>query len=190
VAIPVLLILAVLWAAVLVPPVLRSRSEHRRGGVGDYTSRLGALMDRRSASPSMRRSRGRPQPLRSIPPTSSSSTSRSAARSRRARAAAQKRRRNVLVVLIGVALLTFGLALVISPLLWILHVLADVLLVGYLALLFLATRHGAFGAGEDEFWTSTPDTRATAALAHPRVRARPELAPMHGASRSRRSAAG
>ena len=64
-AIPVLLILAVLWAAVLVPPVLRSRSESRRGGVGDYTSRLGALMERRSAPrPMSRRDDG--QPLRFI----------------------------------------------------------------------------------------------------------------------------
>jgi hypothetical protein len=189
VAIPVLLILAVLWAAVLVPPVLRSRSEHRRGGVGDYTSRLGALMDRRPSPPSRSRPGGR-QPLRSVSPTSISSPTRSAARSRRARATAQKRRRNVLVGLIGVAVVTFGFALLISPLLWIPQVLTDVLIVVYLSLLFLVTRHGAIGAGDDEFWSSTPDTRATAAVARPRVPPRPEPAPMHGASRPRRSAAG
>jgi hypothetical protein len=96
----------------------------------------------------------------------------------------------VLVVLIGVVVVTFGLALLISPLLWIPHVLADLLLVAYLSLLFLVTRYGAFGAGDDEFWSSTPDTRATAAVAHARVPSRPEPAPMHGASRPRRSAAG
>jgi hypothetical protein len=188
VAIPVLLILAVLWAAVLVPPVLRSRSEHRRGGVGDYTSRLGALMDRRPSPPSASRPGAR-QPLRAVGRTSASPF-RSTARSRRARATAQKRRRNVLVVLIGVVVVTFGFALLISPLLWIPQVLADLLLVAYLSLLFLVTRHGAFGAGDDEFWSSTPDTRATAAVAHARVPSRPEPAPMHGASRPRRSAAG
>jgi len=49
-AIPVLLILAVLWAAVLVPPVLRSRKESRRGGVDDLHSRLGTLTHRRAGS--------------------------------------------------------------------------------------------------------------------------------------------
>ena len=58
-AIPVLLILAVLWAAVLVPPVLRSRTESRRGGIGDLHSGLGALNHRRSST----RSRGTPGPV-------------------------------------------------------------------------------------------------------------------------------
>jgi hypothetical protein len=95
----------------------------------------------------------------------------------------------VLVVLIGMAIVTFGLALVVGPLLWIPHVLVDVLLAVYLSLLFLVKRHGAFRAGDNEFWSSTPDSRATAAVAHPRVPPRPELAPMR-ASRPRRSAAG
>ena len=42
-AIPVLLILAVLWAAVLFPPVLRSRTSQPRRPIGDYTQRLGVL---------------------------------------------------------------------------------------------------------------------------------------------------
>ena len=189
-AIPVLLILAVLWAAVLVPPVLRSRSESRRGGVGDYTSRLGALMgDRRASSPAVRRS-GRSQPLRAVAPPPGSSRARSAARSRRAMALARKRRRNVLLVLVGVAVVTFGLALLVNPLFWVAHVATDLLLVAYLSLLFLVKRHGLLGAGDNEFWSSTPDTRAATAVAHPRVPPRPELAPMHGASKPRRSAAG
>lgn len=188
-AIPVLLILAVLWAAVLVPPVLRSRSEHRRGGVGDYTSRLGALMERRSSPRSMSRRSGG-QPLRAVPRSPSSSRAISASRSRRALAQTRRRRRNVLAVLVGFAAVTFLLALLINPLLWIAHVLVDVLLAIYLALLFQAKRRGSLTAGDDEFWSSTPDTRATAAVAHPRVPPRPELAPMHGASRSRRSATG
>lgn len=190
-AIPVLLILAVLWAAVLVPPVLRSRSEHRRGGVGDYTSRLGALMgDRRASSPPVNR-RDRGQPLRPVPPPSRPSRPRTAARSRRAMALARRRRRNVLLVLVGAAVVTFGFALLVSPLFWIAQVAADLVLVAYLSLLFLVKRRGLLGAGDNnEFWSSTPDSRATMAVAHPRVPARPELAPMHGASKPRRSAAG
>ena len=185
-AIPVLLILAVLWAAVLVPPVLRSRTESRRGGLSDLTSRLGAVTRRQPSSMGI----GRGRQLRAVPLSSNSSRARSAAGSRRSRANAQRRRRNVLVVLIGIAVVTLGLALLITPLFWVPHVIADVLLVVYLYLLFLVKRHGAPAAGDDDFWRSTPDTRATAAVAHPRVRPRRELAPMQGASRPRRSAAG
>jgi hypothetical protein len=187
VAIPVLLILAVLWAAVLVPPVLRSRSESRRGGLDDYTSRLGALMDRHASSRSVSR-QGGPARLRTLYPASSATRSPSAARSRRNRATVQRRRRNVLVVLIGSAVLTFALALAINPLLWIPHVAADVLLAAYLFLLFLMTRHASPAVGDDEFWSSTPGTRTTGAAARPRV-PRPEVARMPGDSTPRRSAA-
>jgi len=105
-------------------------------------------------------------------------------------AVARKRRRNVLAVLVGAAALTFGLALFVSPLFWIANVVVDVLLGVYLYLLFLVKRHGFLAGGDDEFWSSTPHTRATNAVAHPRVPPRPELAPMHGASKPRRSAAG
>jgi len=189
VAIPVLLILAVLWAAVLVPPVLRSRSEHRRGGIGDYTSRLGALMgDHRDPSPPVSR-RSDNRPLRPVPPLRSA-RSRSAVRSRRAMALARRRRRNVMVALVGVALVTFVLALLVNPLFWIAQVVADVLLVAYLSLLVLVKRHGLLGAGDNEFWSSTPDSRATTRVEHPRVPPRRELAPTQRTSRPRRSAAG
>jgi hypothetical protein len=39
----VLLILAILWAVVLVPPMLRARSDRSRRTIGTYTSRLGVL---------------------------------------------------------------------------------------------------------------------------------------------------
>jgi hypothetical protein len=103
---------------------------------------------------------------------------------------ARKRRRNVLGVLIGIAAVTLGLALLVSPLFWIANVVVDALLAIYLYLLFLVKRHRFLGTGDDEFWSSTPGTRATTAVAHPRVPPRPELAPMHGASKPRRSAAG
>jgi hypothetical protein len=96
----------------------------------------------------------------------------------------------VLIVLIGGALVSLGLAVVVNPVLWIAQVGADVLLAAYISLLFLVTRHGSLASGDDEFWSSTPDTRAAVALAHPRVPARPELAPMPGAAKPRRSAAG
>jgi hypothetical protein len=102
---------------------------------------------------------------------------------------AQRRRRLVLIVLIGSALVSLGLALLISPLLWIVVVAAVVLLAVYLFLLYLVKQHGFAASGDHYFWDSSPDNRAVA-VAHPRVRARPELAPMPGPSRQRRSAAG
>jgi len=39
-AILVILLLVVLWAAVLVPPILRSRNQSSFGGVGDFMARL------------------------------------------------------------------------------------------------------------------------------------------------------
>lgn len=53
----VLLILAILWAVVLVPPMVRARSDRSRRTIGTYTSRLGVLENvtransRRSARP-------------------------------------------------------------------------------------------------------------------------------------------
>jgi len=96
----------------------------------------------------------------------------------------------VLLVLIGVAVVTFGLALLLNPLLWIPHVLADALLAVYVSLLFLVTRRSSLGVGDAEFWSSTPGNRARVAVAHARVAPRPELAPTYGASKPRRSATG
>ena len=41
--ITVLIILGVLWAAVLVPPLLRARSDRKTGAIGDYAHTLGVL---------------------------------------------------------------------------------------------------------------------------------------------------
>jgi hypothetical protein len=204
-AIPVLLILAVLWAAVLVPPVLRSRTESRRGGIGDLHSRLGTLT-RRPARPRSTVSRDSRVPLRPVPPLTAPTRSRGAGGrsapgqravrgtgglSSQAMTPAQKRRRNVLVILIGGAILSLGLAVLVSPMLWIAQGIADVLLVGYLYLLVLHRRGSLASTVDDDFWGSRPASPPRpVALAHPRAPARPELAPLPGASRPRRSATG
>ena len=204
-AIPVLLILAVLWAAVLVPPVLRSRTESRRGGIGDLHPRLGRLTNR-PAGPRSTGSRGSRAPLRPVPPLTAPTRSRAVggrsvpgqralagagALSSQAMTPAQKRRRNVLVILIGGAVLSLGLALLVSPMLWIAQGIADVLLAVYLYLLVLHRRGSLASTVDDDFWGSRPASPPRpVALAHPRVSARPELAPLPGASKPRRSAAG
>jgi hypothetical protein len=104
---------------------------------------------------------------------------------------AQKRRRNVLVILIGGAILSLGLAVLVSPMLWIAQGIADVLLAVYLYLLVLHRRGSLASTVDDDFWGSRPASPPRpVALAHPRVSARPELAPLPGASKPRRSATG
>ncbi len=104
---------------------------------------------------------------------------------------AQKRRRNVLVVLVGAVIVSLGLAVLVNPMLWIVQGIADVLLAVYLYLLVLRRRGALASHGDADFWGSgSASPPRPVALAHPRVPARPELAPLPGAAKPRRSAAG
>lgn len=96
-AIPVLLILAALWAAVLVPPLLRARAD-RVTPVGDFASRLDVLG---RAVPSTR-------PRRSV---SHNAYAVGLARVPGVMSPTQRRRRDVLVVLGTVTGVVFLLAL-------------------------------------------------------------------------------
>ena len=73
---------------------------------------------------------------------------------------AQKRRRNVLMILIGAAILSLGLAVLVSPMLWIAHGVADVLLAVYLYLLVLHRRGSLASTVDDDFWGSGPASAA------------------------------
>ena len=93
--------------------------------------------------------------------------------------------------LIGGVILSLGLAVLVSPMLWIAQGIADVLLAIYLYLLVLHRRGSLASTVDDDFWGSRPASPPRpVALAHPRAPARPELAPLPGASRPRRSATG
>jgi hypothetical protein len=190
-AIPVLLILAVLWAAVLVPPVLRSRSEsRRRGSVGDFSSRLNALAkrsDRPSRSlhavPAPRLGSIRPAGPAGHPsrgPRSNRSSNRPIATGAPApMTPAQKRRRNVLMILAGAAIGSLLAVLVVgNPILWMVQGLADVLLVVYVLMLIYFNRQGSLAALQDDLDTWPPASRPLQPVAHPRVPPRPELAPL------------
>jgi len=205
-AIPVLLILAVLWAAVLVPPVLRSRSESRRGGVGDFPSRLSSVTGRRS---SMRSARAHPgRPLHAVPAWSDgheADDGRPRIGARRMRGAskpiasgapaatsetARRRRRNVVTILTGSALVTLVLAMMLgSPILWVPHVLADVFLVVYLVLLMLIRRRGSLEEFQWDLDTWPPESRSTGPVTHPPAPPRPELALWQNDASLRRTAA-
>jgi hypothetical protein len=119
-AIPVLVILAVLWAVVLVPPLLRSRSEARRtDSVGDFSYRLGVLSKTNGhGAPGVRRRPGSAHASAAPAPTMTP---------------AQRRRRDVLLVLMVGVCLTLGLAAITGlAAVWVVQVLVDGLLVTYL----------------------------------------------------------
>lgn len=139
-AIPVLLILVVLWAAVLIPPMFRARTEGRGvDSIGDFRYRLGVIG--KTGGHSFRR----PAPLRTIAPPAVRALPGTPAPPIRSggMTPAQRRRRDVLVTLLSAAGGTFVLgALSNVQLVWYLHVVADALVVAYVALL-LRMKHAA-----------------------------------------------
>lgn len=126
----VLLFLAVIWAAVLVPPLLRARAEGRPAdSIGNFRRQLHVLQ---RSGPGL------------VPPANSLRLGIAAYRpavrplstdaSRRARTL--KRRRDVLFGLLGAMGGTLVLGLLPSlRVLWGLHVVLDLLFVGYVAML-------------------------------------------------------
>jgi hypothetical protein len=163
-AITVLLILAVLWAAVLIPPVLRSRTESRRNDSLGFPLRFPRPIGlprgpiaiggsgRSSFRPGRFPSRTRPaqvlgSPLAAAGPTMTPT---------------QRRRRDVLVVLLAVVAITFLIALLSGSIgFWLVQLLADALLGTYVFLLVqLKQTREQRGAG----------TPRTAAAVHERPR--------------------
>jgi hypothetical protein len=140
-AIVVILILAVLWAAVLLPPILRSRNEsgarRGRGGiVGDFMARLGSL----GRSPH-HGDAGLPAlhpiaaPLDGTGPSGPGGPI-GPVRVPGQMTPSQRRRRDVLVGLLAAVVLTFLMAVFAGNVaFWVINGVADVLLVGYLYLL-------------------------------------------------------
>jgi len=119
------MILAVAWAAVLVPPVLRARARSRPGdSITEFHRRLNVL----------RRTGGfAPTPL----PTAAPHTLVAPTVPRqRAASAARRRRHDVFVTLLAGAFATGALGFVpMLHVLWIFHLVFDVLLATYVALL-------------------------------------------------------
>jgi hypothetical protein len=66
----VLVVLAVLWAVVLAPPLLRARAEHvSRDSIRDFSFKIGALGRANAPYRVARLGTGRPAPLRALPGT-------------------------------------------------------------------------------------------------------------------------
>jgi hypothetical protein len=133
-AILVILILAILWAAVLLPPILRSRSQSGSpSGVADFMSRLGAFGRSQQADPGLPPLQPMMGPVNGnggIPgPTGP-------VRVPGGMTPAQRRRRDVLVGLLAGAGVTFLMALFANSIVfWGVHLVVDALLGGYVLLL-------------------------------------------------------
>jgi len=113
----VLLVLAAIWAAVLLPPFLQKRRAfHPHASIGDFRNQLAVLQ--RTGDPYA--------PVR---------PAAAVAGRRMTRTDAQRRRRDVLVTLAAAAALTFVLALVAGGPVWLLHLSVDAALLGYVAML-------------------------------------------------------
>jgi hypothetical protein len=158
-------VLGALWAAVLLPPILRSRSESGApsGGIGDFVDRLrsglGAGRGRDAGLPALTPimgpiggPNGAPmggQPL-GVPglPQQGPSTPMGPVRVPGTMSQAQRRRRDVLIGLIAGAGLTGLMALFAgSMMFWVLNLLADALLGGYVYMLLQLKAKNAHAAG-------------------------------------------
>ena len=136
-AILVILVLAVLWAAVLLPPILRSRSEAGAspGGIGDFVGKLrSGLGHGHQSEPGL-------PPLQPIMgpiggPVPSTPMGPVRATGGGGMSPTQRRRRDVLLGLAAAAGLTLLMAFFAgSMMFWVLNLLADALLGGYVYLL-------------------------------------------------------
>lgn len=133
-AILVILVLGILWAAVLLPPILRSRSESGApGGIGDFVGKLRSGLgggDSAGLPPlqPIMGPIGGPAPSAPVGPVRPSAPGQMSS--------TQRRRRDVLVGLIAGAGVTFLLAMVAgNAMFWLLQLVADGLLGGYVYLL-------------------------------------------------------
>lgn len=122
----VLFILAVIWAAVLLPPYLQNRSESRPADSISSFQRQLSVLERRAVmvNPSLQR-----------PAVADRSPMYAPRPARVSRNETKKRRRDVLFTLMGAAGLTFVMALVLGGPVWGLHLACDLLLGAYVVLL-------------------------------------------------------
>ena len=124
----ILLGLAALWAVVLLPPLLRARTDRSADSIGDFNYRLGVLGQTNGAAPTNTRpSTAAPSANVPLPPVYAAPMTASER--------AAKRRRDVVRILVAAVTITFVAAYFTGvPALWALQVVTDVLLVAYFAL--------------------------------------------------------
>lgn len=142
----VLVILGVIWAAVLLPPYLQNRREHRPGdSIASFRHQLSVLQrttpDGRAQVTRIDSHRdwaGHQQTRTQAyaPRAAAVGSHRPARASQAARLSdVRRRRRDVFVSLLGAVVVTFALALVLGGMLWGLQLVADVALGGFTLML-------------------------------------------------------
>ena len=161
-ALLILLVLAALWAVVLLPPLLRSRAARATASdsIGEFSHKLGVLSRTNgnappapvaAVAPPVRR-----DPIRVAPSHPASRRRRRATQlgpfahrveTLRPPADATKRRADVMRILVAAVAVTFALAYFTgSPLLWGVQILADVCLVAFVGLLVWSRNRQALHA--------------------------------------------
>jgi hypothetical protein len=131
----VLLILAVIWAAVLVPPWLQNRKETRPGdSIASFRQQLSVL---ERTTPGRRAVHSNVTTLSPHPvaPAVGAGSARPQRSEALRRADARRRRREVFLTLLGATGLTFVLAVILGGPVWTLHLAVLVLFAGYVGML-------------------------------------------------------
>lgn len=142
----VLLILAAIWASVLIPPILRSRAEARPAdSIGDFRRQLHVLQrtspTRLAAANTLHDPYSRPLLAPAVPGLNRAAVGVFTADARRRRT--QKRRRDVFLGLVVAAASSLVLSFIPAlATLRVVHIVIDVLLVAYVGLL-LSMRNAA-----------------------------------------------
>lgn len=136
----VLLVLAAIWAAVLVPPYLQKRrATHPSSSVVDFHQQLAVLQRTGRALDGAPLQEGyairSPRPSGPAPARGPLGHGSLAARPAMARPDVLRRRRDVLITLASAAALTFVLAFALGGNVWLLHLVVDAALLGYVAML-------------------------------------------------------
>ncbi len=125
----VLVVLAAIWAGVLVPPFLqRRRATHPSSSVVDFHQQLAVLQRTGRALNGAPLQEGYARQARTP-------TSRVAPRPALGRNDVLRRRRDVVTTLASAAALTFVLAVLLGGNVWLLQLIVDAALLGYVALL-------------------------------------------------------
>lgn len=130
----VLLILAIMWAAVLIPPMIRDRRSvgRSRDSVSAFKSQLNVLGQ---STPGAKTTVGNRGLRLSVPATPAIAVDGGSSSMPRNSHEAERRRRDIIGVLGAAAFVTFVAALLLgSPAVWMFHVAIDVALLGFIGL--------------------------------------------------------
>ena len=166
----VLVILGLIWAAVLLPPYLQNRREHRPGdSIASFRHQL-SVLERATPEGRARSSRAADlgadwtpaqQAVYAAPRQAAARPSLSVARGSLAPASAgmtmaRKRRRDVFLTLLAAVPVTLLLAVAMGGMVWMLHLAVDVAFLGYVGLLVKLQQEAAEKDLKVRFLEPTP----------------------------------